>query len=204
MASFKGNGLGVWEADRKFRDGKEVSETKWDNELIREKAQKYVEKYDIEMDQSKIVPEDEQLKEDIFNAGVDLLSDLGIYNIDTETVIEVTEEQIMAGLEKATTDLTLGKGKDSVEVTPRAGNDKKPPLTQGGPTGAPVSEDIFVEMHQTYAQEPSVDLIVDGVPSSYNGHDTPAGTAMEIKGTLFELRSVREACARAGRPNMGI
>lgn len=204
MTSFKGHGLDVWEADRRFRDGEEVSEDKWDNEVIREAAQKYVDKYDIEIDQSKIVPETESLRNKIFNAGVDLLSDIGIYNMDTNTVIDVSKDEIMAGLEKATTDLRLGEGKDSVKVKPRAGNDKNPPLNQGGPTGAPVSEDIFVEMHQAYAQEPNVDLIVDGVPSSYNGHDTPAGTAMEIKGTMFELRSVREACARAGRPNMGI
>ncbi|OKY79098.1 MAG: Monomethylamine methyltransferase MtmB [Candidatus Methanohalarchaeum thermophilum] len=200
----KSRGLDVWEADMRFREGEEVTEDEWDREILPQAVQKYVDKYDIEIDLSKPVPEDEQLKEDIFNAGVDLLSDIGIYNIDTETVMEVSKEEIMAGLEKAPGKLTLGEGKDAVEVLPRTGNDKRPPLTQGGPTGAPVTEDIFVEMHQTYAQEPSVDLIVDGVPSGYMGNDTPAGTAMEIKGTLFELRSVREACTRAGRPNMGI
>ncbi|OUJ18809.1 Monomethylamine methyltransferase MtmB [Methanonatronarchaeum thermophilum] len=202
--NLKCRGLDVYEADLRFRQGEKVSENEWDRKILPMKAKEYVEEYDIEIDQRKIIPEDKQLKKDIFEAAIAMFTDMGYFNMDREKVMEVNEDEIHEGLKKAPTELTIGAGNDAVWMYNRGGNPSRPPLIQGGPTGAPVSEDLFVKMHQTYAQEPRIDTIVDGVPNSVRGEETPAGSPWEIKGTLFELRSIREACIRAGRPEMGI
>lgn len=200
----RARGLDVCEAHLRFEEGKKVPEEEWDRKVIPEAAKKYVKEYDIEMDPSKLIPEEEGLKKDLFEAGKAMLADIGIFNLDREVVMEVEEEEIEEGLKKAPKRLTLGSGKDAADLRQRNGNPARPCLTQGGPTGAPVSEELMTKMHQTYAQEPMVDTIVDGVPASYRGEETPAGTPWEVAGTLFELRSVREATARVNRPNMGL
>lgn len=81
----------------------------------------------------------------------------------------VSEEEIMAGIRGAPKRIQLGENKDAVILEPRRGNSRKKPIIQGGPTGATVSEDIFVPMIQSYAQEPIVDTIVSGVMSTVDG-----------------------------------
>ncbi|KXB06478.1 hypothetical protein AKJ51_03645 [candidate division MSBL1 archaeon SCGC-AAA382A20] len=200
----RSRGLDVLEAHLRFKEGEKVPEEEWDREVIPNTAKKYVNEYDIEMDPSKPIPEDEALKDDLFEAGIEMLTEIGIFNLDREKVMEVKEEEIKAGLAKAPKRLTLGSGKNAADLRQRTGNPDRPPLTQGGPTGAPVAEEDMVQMHQTYAQDTTVDTIVDGVPGSFRNQATPAGTPWEIAGAMFELRSVREACARADRPNMGL
>ena len=41
--------------------------------------------------------------------------------------------------------------------------DKRKPIVQGGPTGSPISEDVFMPVHMSYALEKEVDTIVNGV-----------------------------------------
>ena len=85
-------------------------------------------------------------------------------------------------------------------MEPRKGNPARKPIVQGGPTGATVSEDVFLPMIQSYAQEPVVDTIVNGVMATINGIPATTNTPFEIKATLAEIRAVREACNRASRP----
>ncbi len=59
-------------------------------------------------------------------------------------------------------------------------------------------------MIQSYAQEPVVDTIVNGVMATIDGIPSATNTPFEVKATLAEIRAMREACARAGRPNIAI
>ena len=137
--------------------------------------------------------------------GLELLATCGVYCIDTHRVIKYTEEEILASVTAAPKTAQFGEpGVNGRTIACRKHDDKRPPIIQGGPTGAPCSEDLFLKIHQSYAQEPIVDTIVDGVMQTIKGKDPTPGTPWEIAAVKAEAKAVREAQMRAGRCGMGL
>ncbi|OPY27877.1 MAG: Monomethylamine methyltransferase MtmB1 [Methanomassiliicoccales archaeon PtaU1.Bin030] len=202
MASIE-KALTVYETYLRSERGAKVTENVWDNKIVPNAALALKEKYDISFG-DEFIPTDPDLKKRLFQAGMEMLVSVGIYNVDTERIIRVTEDEVRAGIRAAPKRVQLGEYGDKVMIEPRKGNSSKKPVIQGGPTGATVSEDMFIPMIQSYAQEPIVDTIVNGVMATVGGVSSTTNTPFEIMGTLAEIRAVREACVRAGRPYMAI
>jgi methylamine--corrinoid protein Co-methyltransferase len=101
-------------------------------------------------------------------------------------------------------EFTLGTGREAVNVRKRSVGDKRKPIVQGGPTGSPISEDVFMPVHMSYALEKEVDTIVDGVMTSVRGKPPVPGSPYEVLAAKTEARLIKQACAMAGRPGMGI
>jgi methylamine--corrinoid protein Co-methyltransferase len=195
--------ISVFEAYDRFLDGKKTREDIWDYVTVPNNAAMIKNKYGIEFGRN-IIPEDKDEMSQLFDAGVEMLVTTGFYNPDLGTVMQVTEAEVYEGIKKATRKLRLGRGRDEIMCERRRGNSPAKPVIQGGPTGAPVSEEIFVTMMQGYAQEATVDTLVSGVMSTVSGHASTANTPWEIKATLAEIRAMREGMARAERPGMAI
>ena len=195
--------IDIYEAYDRFYDGERIREDQWDYSIVPVNASQMKEKYDISFGPD-IIPTDEDLCERLFLAGVDMLLTTGFYNTDLGRVMHIAEEELFEGLKMAPKKLTLGSGKDKRTCKARRGNAVRKPIIQGGPTGAPVSENIFVPMIQSYAQEPVVDTIVSGVLNTVNGHPATTNTPWEIRATMAEVRYVREAMLMAQRPGMCI
>jgi methylamine--corrinoid protein Co-methyltransferase len=195
--------LNVFDAYDRNLKGKKVAEADWDYKIIPGNATALKEKYNIKFGK-EIVPEDKDLKERLFQAGLEMLVTTGIYNADLGRVLTVSEEEVMEGIKKTPKWLVLGENRDAVRFEPRRGNAAKKPVIQGGPTGAPVSEEVFVQIMQSYAQEAIVDTLVNGVMATIEGHGASTNTPWEIRAMMAELRAVREAKIRAGRPYMAI
>jgi methylamine--corrinoid protein Co-methyltransferase len=133
-----------------------------------------------------------------------MLVSTGFYNQDLGRVMKVTEEEVWEGIKKTPTKIIMGEDRDLARFYPRHGNSPVKPIIQGGPTGSPISEDIFVQVMQSYAQESVIDTLVDGVMTTVEGNSAKAGTPYEIRATMQELRATKEARIRAGRPGMGV
>ncbi len=193
----------VFEAYDRFVKGKKVDESEWDYVTIPTNASALKEKYKLNFGK-KFVPEDKATKDALFNAGLEMLVNTGFYCPDLKRALTLTEEEVWEGIKKIPKSITLGEGRDSKLFAPRHGNEARKPIIQGGPTGAPVSEDVFIQVMQSYAQEAVVDHLVNGVMATIEGHDAKTNTPYEIRATMAELRAVREARVRAGRPGMGV
>ena len=196
--------VNVYDVYDRARTGKKMPVAEWDSVVIPETARALKEKYAIKMDKKVIVPEDPALVNALFKAGVDMLEQCGIYCTDTGRVIKFTREEIMEGINTAPARVQIGEGKDSIVMTPRAYNSSKAPYIQGGPTGAPCSEEHFIGIHQSYAQEGMVDTIVNGVYQKINGRDPVPNSPFEIAAVRAECIGIRTATMRAGRPGMGL
>ncbi len=194
----------VFDVFDRAKSGQKVDENEWDYKIIPQTASRLKEKYGIKMDKKVMVPTDRNLIDNLFKAGLEMLVECGVYCMDTGRVIKFTEEEILTSVKAAPSRVVLGEGKDAVVMETRSYQDKKPPVIQGGPTGAPVSEDMFIGVHQSYAQEPLVDTIVDGVLQTINGHDPVPGSPWEIAAVKSEAILIRAAQLRAGRPGMGL
>ena len=59
-------------------------------------------------------------------------------------------------------------------------------------------------VHMSYALEKEVDTIVDGVMTSVRGKPPIPGSPYEVLAAKTEARLIKQACAMAGRPGMGI
>jgi len=196
--------LTVFDVYDRAKSGPKLEEKEWDYKIIPQTASKLKQKYNIKMDKKTIIPTDKELINNLFKAGKELLVECGIYCIDTGRVIKYTEDEVDAAIAAAPRRAIYGEGKEAVELIPRSYTDKKAPIIQGGPTGAPCSEEHFLAIHQSYAQEPLVDTIVDGVLQTIKGRDPVPGSPWEIAAVKSEAILVRAAQSRAGRSGMGL
>jgi methylamine--corrinoid protein Co-methyltransferase len=195
--------LTISDVYERFVKGKKVAESDWDYTIIPTKLTELKEKYKLNFG-DKIIPEDKQTINNLFNAGLEMLVETGYYCTDLGRVMKVTEEEVWEGIKKTPTKLILGEGRDIARFYPRRGNSPVKPIIQGGPTGSPISEDIFIQVMQSYAQEAVVDDLVNGVMTTIEGHPAKTNTPYEVLATMAELRATKEARIRAGRPGLGV
>lgn len=195
--------LSIFDVYDRFAKGKKTDESEWDYVTIPTNATALKEKYKLNFGKN-IIPEDKSVMNNLFLAGLEMLVTTGYYNSDLKRVMHVTEEEVWEGIKKTPKQLILGEGRDVARFYPRRGNSPVKPMIQGGPTGAPVSEDIFIQVMQSYAQEGVVDTLVNGVMATIEGHPATTNTPYEIRAMMAEVRAVREARTRAGRPGMAI
>lgn len=196
--------LTVFDIYERAKTGPKVEEKEWDFKIIPQTAAELKKKYGIKMDKKQIIPTDKELINNLFQAGLEMLVECGIYCIDTNRVIKYTKDEVLAAIKTAPKRAIYGEGKQAVVMSPRSYTDKRPPIIQGGPTGAPCSEEQFLAIHQSYAQEPLVDTIVDGVLQTIKGYDPVPGSPWEIAAVKSEAIMVRAAQDRAGRTGMGL
>lgn len=199
-----GKAVTVFDVYDRAKTGPKMDEKDWDFKLIPQTARALKTKYGIKIDKKTIIPESKELVNNLFNAGVDMLVECGVYCIDTGRVIKYTRDEVLHAIKAAPDHFTFGEGKEAINVVPRAYNSTKAPVIQGGPTGSPCSEEMFMAIHQSYAQERIVDTIVDGVLQTVMGKDPVPGSPWEIMAVRSEALQVREAQSRAGRKGMGL
>ncbi len=195
--------VNVFESYKRFNSGEKMSEETWDYVTVPNAAAFLKSEYDLDFG-GDIIPEDKDMIDRLFNAGIDMLAEVGFFNSDLGRTLSITEGEILEGIKMAPKKLRIGNGRNEVTCERRTGNCHAVPIVFGGPTGSPVSEEIFTSMMQAYAQEASIDGLVSGVMSTVNGYSPTTNTPLEIEGTLAEIRAVKEGMRRAGRPGMGI
>jgi methylamine--corrinoid protein Co-methyltransferase len=195
--------LDVFEAYDRFINGDPIPEKDWDYSLIPINASLMKQRYKIDFG-DRIIPEDQDLVDRLFLAGVDMLLTCGMYNKDTGTRMRLTEDEIYEGIKLAPTSMKIGEGKDSETCSLRRGNSPVKPVIQGGPSGTTVSEDIFVPVMESYAQEPIVDAVVTGALRTIKGQAASKGTPWEIRATVMELNYTRNALNNVGRTGLAI
>lgn len=199
-----GKNVTVFDVYDRAKTGPKMEEKEWDFKLIPQTARKLKEKYGIKMDKKTIIPEDKELIDKLFNAGLEMLVECGIYCMDTGRVIKYTKDEVLHAIKAAPDHFTYGEGREAINVVPRSYDSPKAPVIQGGPTGSPCSEEMFLPIHQSYAQELIINTIVDGVLQTVMGKDPVPGSPWEIMAVRSEALQVREAQVRAGRKGMGL
>ena len=183
--------------------GEKCTQDEWDLMRIPMKAMELKQKYGLDF-KGEFVPTDKDMMEKLFHAGFDMLLECGIYCTDTHRIVKYTEDEIWDAINNVQKGFTLGTGRDAVNVRKRSVGDKRKPIIQGGPTGSPISEEVFIPVHLSYALEREVDTIVDGVMTSVRGKSPVPGSPYEVLAAKTETRLIKQACALAGRPGMGI
>lgn len=183
--------------------GEKCTQDDWDLMTIPMKSMELKQKYNLDFG-TETVPTDKDQMERLFKAGIEMLLDCGIYCTDTKRIVKYTEDEIWDAINNPMPAFQLGTGRDSVQMKKRTVGDKRKPIVQGGPTGSPISEDMFMPIHMSYALEKEVDTIVNGVMMTIRGKPPIPGSPYEILAAKSETRLIRNAAAMAGRPGMAV
>jgi methylamine--corrinoid protein Co-methyltransferase len=170
------------------------------------KVRELVAKYEIKYDPEQLVVDD-ATADAVFQAGVELLAETGLYHMATQRVVEYSREEIeelaRETLEKSG-EVTLGRKEDEMTLRYRTSEDSwSPTLYAGAP--AVVEQEWFVPYIQCFAQEECVEGIGIAPGVAVLGDIEPkAGTLSEVYVAAWEQNALREGLQRAGRPNMNL
>jgi methylamine---corrinoid protein Co-methyltransferase len=183
--------------------GPALSKEEWDFRII-DTVQALTEKYDLRWDRDLIVPDDDDLIDRVFQAGKELICDIGVYSITEKRIIELTEEELADGMRRAARPVAMGEGRDACVLEPRMIGERKPPLIWAGNPGAPTPERLFKATVKSWAQEPVVDLLTCGSLVDVDGVGVRSGAVSELLASRRELSYLRQIREEVGRPGMGM
>jgi methylamine--corrinoid protein Co-methyltransferase len=193
------------EVMRRAETGPITLENHFDLKILNIKVKKVVKEYDIRFsdDPTTVIPSDNSLADSLFQAAMDLYLETGTYCMSTHRQIKFDETEIKEALKDAPAEITFGEGKDTRKMRNRQVEDDIPPLclTSGG---GEISEEIYVQLIQSYAQEPLADTVSGGFPlHSINGMEPKPGTPAEVLASIYNIKYAKEGARKAGRPGLG-
>jgi methylamine--corrinoid protein Co-methyltransferase len=186
------------------KTGKRVTLKEWDYEILPKTLKEIAKKYGLEKtcDPKNPVNTDLELADQFFKAGVEAALRLGLYNDDTETIITVTEEELMSSVEAAPAELPIGKGREQVVIKARKPSDGVPPI-YGGPLSIQMNEEYYIPLIETTLKSRLVDVHEGPSLDTVYGSPLLANTPYETAAGFYEARLRKEAQFRAGRQGMG-
>ncbi len=181
------------------------SERDFDLKIFVPAVRRFVEEYEIHYDPQNPIPADDDLADRVWEAGLDLLCETGVYCPDTERRLIFTRAEMDAALEAGPHGVIFGEGKDAKAMPRRVPEDETPPWCSVGAGGGPVSaEQYILGLVRAYAENPLGDSITAPSLAKADGQLIVAGSPLEIEGAIRAMVLTREALRRAGRPGMPI
>ncbi|GAI97796.1 unnamed protein product, partial [marine sediment metagenome] len=192
-----------WEIIDRTNTGPIMKEEDFENESFPTKMAEIVARHKIECDPDEPIMSDPDMADEIFQAGLELLVEVGLYCKDTKRIVKFTEEEIKEVIKTRKSEVTLGKDKDAVTLKPRAPGDKQHPYAFFPAGGYLTSNLDLYKLHVlTAAQEPTCDGLIL-LPVTEVGDIKPiSGTPSETLLLLTEAQIANETAAQVGKPGM--
>ena len=189
----------------RMESGPIMEEGAFDMALVPDTMAALREKYDIHLPaDGPIVPDDDGLADRLFEAGLEMAESIGVFCTDTGRRMTWTRNEILDAISIAPDHLTIGTFPDAHTQLKRWPEDTRRITIKGGPVGTPLPENLFLAIQQSYAQEPLVDLMIDGSLETVYGREGRSHSPWEVLMSWHEMEMVLTAVQRAGRPGLGI
>lgn len=194
--------VSLFEICRRAETGPVVRESEFDKRIVPQRIRELVKEYDIRYDPQEPIPTDDSLADDVFEAGKELLLDLGMLCIDTSRRITVSEDEVKEDLRAAPSRLKIGRGAQAIEIVPRGVEERSHPWLISPPSGIPISEDLAVKIYLSMAKEPLIEGLNTGTIPRIGGLRVRMGTPLEIFASRYEFTAAREALRLGGKPGL--
>ena len=105
--------IDFFEVIKRALNGPYYSEQDFNIKLLVPKVREAVKKYGIRYDPETPVPDDDQLADNVFQAGLALCEEVGCYCKDTSRVIRFSREEILEALKDAPVNPVFGEGRET-------------------------------------------------------------------------------------------
>ena len=193
----------IFEVLRRAEDGPYIKEHDFDMKLFKTTS-RLVKEHGVTFNPDVVLAADDQMADGLFEAGLRLALEMGMFCTDTSRIIEFSERELRQALKLAPQEMVLGQGKDARILRARRFDDGHPMTVCGGCPGTPLPEALFLPVMMSYAREPLIDLLIPGSLTRIEGMDVTTGGPLEIRACRQEMIWTREALERAGRPGLHI
>jgi methylamine--corrinoid protein Co-methyltransferase len=188
----------------KAESGVIIDQKEYDKICIHSKINQLIDKYDIHFEKENRVPADDQLADRLFSAGRELALESGLYCLDTLRQMRWETNELDWMVNNTPSIEVLGIGKDSATIQKRRPGDTVKVCVVGGPSGIPVSEDLFEPIMRSYAQEPLINIIDDAALIKTHGRPVRAGSPWEVAACWQEAQLIFKVLKRTNRPGLAI
>jgi hypothetical protein len=148
------------------------TERDFDLRILNKKLRSLIKEYDIKFDPEEIVPSDDSLADDLWNAAWDLYLDVGTLCVSNHRRILFEESEIKEAMRFNSPEITVGAGRDARKMGTRKIEDTKFPHCILSPD-ITCDEEIFTPYTVAYLQEPLADGVcapiletIEGIPAA--------------------------------------
>jgi methylamine--corrinoid protein Co-methyltransferase len=179
-------------------------EADFERRVLAPAIQQAIKAYDIRYDKSVIVPADDDLADRVFQAGLDVAAEVGLYCQSTSRRIVWTRAELEDGLRWCPDQVVMGEGNDAVLIRCRRPEDRTRVVISGGAYGVPVPEHLYIPISLSFLKEPVIDSTDNGSLETVYGHPVKAGSPWEALAARREVELARQAAQIAGRPGVAL
>jgi len=176
----------------------------WDTKVIPQTIKAKLKKYGLEktLDLDNPINYDDDLADQFFKAGKELALEIGMFNVETERIIKITDDELQDTLRHKPSEITLGTGPDQVLLKARRPEDPYEPLLAAS-LGIVVSEELYVPIVEGLVKyRKLVDVLHGPSLATIYGKTVRSGTPFETLMGRYEVELRRQALWRAGREGM--
>lgn len=181
-----------------------MTEQDFDLKIFIPTLRRVVKDYGIEFDPENPIPSDDRAADNLFDAAVDFLSQVGIYCQDTNRVIQFSKEEILEAVREAPGKCLAGEGKEAGVFGMRSPDDGKIPWLHVGSGIVASNEEMMSNLIESYGTIAEADSISISALDNIRGIPITAGSPAELYAAIRGVRIGREALRRAGRPGLPI
>ena len=193
-----------WDVVERCSKGERMKESEYDA-LLWKNVSELIKKYDLQFNQSVIIPDDDSLADRAYEAGVELFLRMGFYCLDTKRVVRFSREELEGRLHTAPDSYEWGEGKDRGITYARKVEDTRDPSFVASGLGVPVPQGLFLKVCQALASVPLADAFCGvSLENTFRGLPIQAGTPVEVAAAIWDVEKRREAARLAGRPGLGL
>ena len=195
----------VFEITERALNGPLCSEKDFDLKIFVPELRRIIKEYGIKYDPKNPVSSDDDLADNIFKAGIEFYSKVGIYCPDTERRITFTDEEVKQALAIGPEEIKFGEGVDRRTFPHRVPEDPTPPWCSLGAGGGAVSSELhLMSLIRAYARNPLCWSITTPSLTHVDGKIIVAGSPIELEAAIRNITLAREALRQAGRPGLPI
>jgi methylamine--corrinoid protein Co-methyltransferase len=195
------NFLDVYERALK---GTIMSEQDFDLKVFVPTLRKVTRAYGIDYDAETPVPSDDGEADNLFEAAVDFLRQVGVYCQDTNRVMRFTRDEILEAVKEAPGRCSGGEGKDAGVFGLRRPDDRKIPWHHVGSGIVASTEEVMTNLIEGYGSIAEANSVATSTLDTIRGLPVAAGTPAELYAAIRSVRIAREALRWAGRPGLPI
>lgn len=169
--------------------------------LIYETTLELAKSYDISFNRRELIPSDLKMADRVYNAAIELLERVGVFFSDEEKALELNREDIWAAIQSKRRSFMIGEGADATQLRFRDVLDDRMPVIMGGPTAIPVSSEMYVPIHRSYAKVGTTDSIGPATIHRLPGDDL-IKPLVSLYSAHEAISGLKQACKLEGRPGL--
>lgn len=192
----------LWEVLERSRTGTIMKEDEFETTYLPEKLEQIAKDFKIKWEQGEPILTDNQMADAIFEAGIQLLCQAGLYCKDTKHIVKFQENELREVAKTRRKELIFGSGRDTIHWRPRHPEDKQHPycLNAGGWRGVNAQE--WRDAVYLTAREPTTDGLMPAVIEGTFGQKPTGGTPTESLMVHAEAEFMTAGARAAGRPGL--